>query len=84
MWSILACFGYEELPERLKGAGIHSIDNVMTLSFDAHDLFDALELWFEAIVSHFYYVIIETEVPYSIGREAQHLQGPRCQRFSSC
>ena len=51
MWTILRCFGYEDLPERLHGAGIHSLDNIMTLQHDIHSWFDQLELWFEAVVS---------------------------------
>ncbi len=36
---------------RLKGAGIHSIDNVITLNADLHGWSDSLEFWFEAVVS---------------------------------
>ncbi|KAH9059012.1 hypothetical protein EDB87DRAFT_1563702 [Lactarius vividus] len=45
MWAILSCFGYGDLPDRLKGSGIHSLDNVMTLDLFHHDWFDQLELW---------------------------------------
>lgn len=54
MWAILKCFGYEELPERLKGNVIRSLDNVMTLDLSVHNWFDRLELWFEAVVIFFY------------------------------
>jgi hypothetical protein len=53
LWAILKCFGYEGLPERLNGDGIHSLDNVMTLDPTIHDWFDRLEIWFEAVVSDF-------------------------------
>ena len=44
-------FGYEDLPEKLNGAGIHNLDNVMTLDPSIHAWFDKLEIWFEAVVS---------------------------------
>ena len=44
-------FGYEDLPEKLNGAGIHSLDNIMTLELNIHSWFDELRLWFEAVVS---------------------------------
>jgi hypothetical protein len=53
LWTILECFGYEDLPERLNGDGIHSLDNIMTLDPIIHDWFDRLEIWFEAVVSNF-------------------------------
>jgi hypothetical protein len=49
----MECFGYKDLPEKLHGAGIHSLDNVMTLDPIFRRLFDELKLWFEAIVSDF-------------------------------
>jgi len=49
----LKCFGYEDLPEKLNGAGIHGLDNVITLDPGIHDWFDRLEIWFEAVVSDF-------------------------------
>lgn len=51
MWTILKGFGYEDLPERLNGVGIHNLDNVMTLDPSIHAWFDKLEIWFEAVVS---------------------------------
>ncbi|KAH9167344.1 hypothetical protein EDB89DRAFT_1856482 [Lactarius sanguifluus] len=48
IWAILGCFGYEDLPKRLKGSGIHALDNVMTLDSACHHWFDKLLLWFEA------------------------------------
>ena len=51
MWTILTCFGYDDIPEKLKGAGIHSLDNIMTLEPNIHSWFDKLQLWFEAVVS---------------------------------
>ncbi|KAH9175894.1 hypothetical protein EDB89DRAFT_235099 [Lactarius sanguifluus] len=47
-WAILGCFGYEDLPYKLKGKGIHSLDNVMTLGTSVHHSFDQLKMWFEA------------------------------------
>ena len=44
-------FGYEDLPEKLNSAGIHSLDNIMTLETCIHGWFDGLKLWFEAVVS---------------------------------
>ena len=53
LWTILKCFGYEDLPKRLNGDGINCLDNVMTLDPVIHDWFDRLEIWFEAVVSDF-------------------------------
>jgi hypothetical protein len=44
-------FGYETLPEKLTGDGIHALDNVITLSRDMSIFFNMLIMWFEAIVS---------------------------------
>ena len=44
-------FGYKDLPDKLSGAGVHSLDNVMTLDPSIHSWFDELKLWFEAVVS---------------------------------
>lgn len=49
----MECFGFKDLPEQLDGAGIHSLDNVITLDLILRRLFDELKLWFEAIVSDF-------------------------------
>ncbi|KAH9175942.1 hypothetical protein EDB89DRAFT_1847074 [Lactarius sanguifluus] len=50
-WAILGCFGYEDLPDKLKGKGIHSLDNVMTLGMEIHHWFDQLKMWFEAVIT---------------------------------
>ena len=58
----MECFGYKDLPEKLNGAGIHSLDNIMTLDPFFRRLFDELKLWFEDIVSelwHFQYSYAE-------------------------
>jgi len=47
----MKCFGYGDLPGKLNGAGIHRLDNIMTLDPSIHVLFDELRLWFEAVVS---------------------------------
>ena len=55
MCAITKYFGYEDLPEELIVAGgttIHGLDNVMTLEPSIRAWFEALELWFEAIVSN--------------------------------
>ena len=52
----MRCFGYEDLPEKLKGAGVHSLDNIMTLQLDIHSWFDQLQVWFEAVVSGLQFV----------------------------
>ena len=44
-------FGFEDLPEKLVGNGIHALENVMTLDANFAYLFETLEVWFEAIVS---------------------------------
>jgi len=47
----MRCFGYEDLPEKLNSAGIHGLDNIMTLDYSIQGWFDGLQLWFEAVVS---------------------------------
>jgi len=49
VWTIMECFGYEDLPKKLNGTGIHSLDNIMTLEINIHSWFDELLLWFEAV-----------------------------------
>ena len=44
-------FGYEDIAETLSGAGIHAIDNVLTMDSAIHDIFDTLRLLLK--VSHF-------------------------------
>ncbi|KAH9175892.1 hypothetical protein EDB89DRAFT_1903406 [Lactarius sanguifluus] len=64
-WAILGCFGYEDLPDKLTGKKIHSLDNVMTLELNMHDSFDQLKMWFEAVARAFSLLttVIETEGP---------------------
>ncbi|KAH9024600.1 hypothetical protein EDB84DRAFT_1273838 [Lactarius hengduanensis] len=50
-WAILGCFGYKDLPDKLTGKKIHSLDNVMTLELNMHDSFDQLDMWFEAVIT---------------------------------
>ena len=50
VWTVMRNFGYKDLPAKLNGTGIHSLDNVMTLDYTVHTLFDNLQLWFEGIV----------------------------------
>ena len=42
-------FDYGHIKEEIKGSGTHSLSNVMTLRFDLHDMFDELDLCFEAV-----------------------------------
>jgi hypothetical protein len=44
-------FGFEDLPEKLAGNGIHTLENVPTLEASFRFFFETLEMWFEAIVS---------------------------------
>ncbi|TFK36250.1 hypothetical protein BDQ12DRAFT_610208 [Crucibulum laeve] len=46
VWTIMESFGYTELQQELNGVNIYRLENVMTLSADAHDRFDRLKLWF--------------------------------------
>ncbi len=65
MWAILKCFGYGDLPEKLKGSGIHGLYNVVTLDLSCYAWFHMLELWFEAVVGVFFFLdnVIQTEGP---------------------
>ena len=44
-------FGFEDLPDKLAGNGIHTLENVMTLDASYRIFFETLSMWFEAIVS---------------------------------
>jgi len=46
-WNIIECFGLT-LPEELNGVNVHRLENVMTMSYDMHQMFDRLYLWFKA------------------------------------
>jgi hypothetical protein len=46
---VLQRFGYDI--EKLNGAMVHSLPNIMTMEKDIHDRFDRLQVWFEATVS---------------------------------
>ncbi|KAI9437453.1 hypothetical protein H4582DRAFT_277290 [Lactarius indigo] len=71
MWAILSCFGYEDLPDRLKGSEIHGLDNVMTLDLFHHHWFDRLDLWFEAVEgSPNTYTIKATDTVYLVSCKA--------------
>ena len=62
VWTILSCFGYEDIPEKLIGAGIHRLDNIMTLDASIHSYFDKLQLWFEAVVSGLQFSVLALTV----------------------
>ncbi|KAF9014396.1 hypothetical protein BDZ89DRAFT_1142342 [Hymenopellis radicata] len=46
--AVLQTFGYDI--EKINGAKVHSLFNVMTLQADRRDWFDRLEMWFEKLV----------------------------------
>ncbi len=58
----MSCFGYEDLPRKLSGAGIHSLDNIKTLDVSIHSLFDKLQPWFEAVVSGLLFSVLTLNV----------------------
>jgi len=47
-WTIMEKFGYPEIRKELEGEKINSLTNILTLGLDAHHMFDAFGLWFEA------------------------------------
>ena len=47
----MSYLGFGDLSEKLVGNGIHTLENVLTLSADCRALFEDLDVWFEAIVS---------------------------------
>ena len=44
-------FGFGDLPGKLVGNGIHTLENVMTLCTSFRIFFETLEVWLEAVVS---------------------------------
>ncbi len=61
IWTVMAYLGFEDLPEKLVGNGIHTLENVMTLEASFRIFFETLEIWFEAIVSRLEIVAPRTE-----------------------
>ena len=49
MLTVLKFFGYNV--DDMNGENVHSLFNVMTMQYDAHNSFDRLEMWFEKTVS---------------------------------
>ncbi|KIO25599.1 hypothetical protein M407DRAFT_75508 [Tulasnella calospora MUT 4182] len=48
-WAVVERFGQVNMiTESLNGPNIHRVENVLTMVHSAHDLFDKLQLWFEA------------------------------------
>ncbi|KIO15597.1 hypothetical protein M407DRAFT_237050 [Tulasnella calospora MUT 4182] len=48
-WAVVQRFGkVSVITESLNGPDIHRVENVLTMCLSAHELFDKLELWFEA------------------------------------
>ncbi|KZV68376.1 hypothetical protein PENSPDRAFT_754125 [Peniophora sp. CONT] len=63
-WSIITRFGYKDIAQVLQGAGVHSLENVLTLKHDIHRKFDGLKLWFERTsASSNTYRVVTTSVP---------------------
>lgn len=50
-WAVLQCFGYDRIMDDLNGAGVHRLENILTLRADVCSYFDQLSLWFEPLVS---------------------------------
>ncbi|KAK0437794.1 hypothetical protein EV421DRAFT_995183 [Armillaria borealis] len=48
VWSAIGMFSIHM--KELNGAGIHRLENILTLSPSLHDFFDQLALWLEAVV----------------------------------
>ncbi|KAF8639378.1 hypothetical protein AX17_001534 [Amanita inopinata Kibby_2008] len=48
VWPVLEKFGYRNIFMELNGAGMHHLENVITLTLDLHGLWDSLFLCFEA------------------------------------
>ncbi|KAL0955112.1 hypothetical protein HGRIS_004028 [Hohenbuehelia grisea] len=65
--AVLQRFGYDV--SRLSGPKVHSLCNVMTLCKDPHDLFDRLQMWFEATETPHTYRIITSDPWYMLPRE---------------
>ena len=62
MWTIITGFGYEDLPKKMNGADVHTLDNIMTLHYGIHSWFDKLRLWLEAVVSDLHFSALTPNV----------------------
>jgi hypothetical protein len=67
VWAVLDRFGYKRLFNELNGNKIHRLENVFTLTYDVHILFDTLQLWLEPVeeaapVSNFYLRVCQFEL----------------------
>jgi hypothetical protein len=47
---ILCCLGDVDMVNKLNGAKVHQLENIMTMTLGAHQLIDALYIWFEPTV----------------------------------
>ena len=47
MWDILGRFGYGQIRDELKGANIHRLENILTLTPDVCAYFRRMDLWLE-------------------------------------
>ena len=45
--AVLSRFGRIDAVRELNGAGLHRLENVLTLASDLHQMFDKLQLWLE-------------------------------------
>lgn len=48
-WAVMMRMGNIMIDD-LNGTNIHRLENVMTMAFDVHNLFDSLALWLEPTV----------------------------------
>ncbi|KAH7910681.1 hypothetical protein BJ138DRAFT_1064691 [Hygrophoropsis aurantiaca] len=46
VWAVMKGFGGRTLPDDLNGHKIHRLENVMTMSYDVHQKFGKLNVWF--------------------------------------
>lgn len=56
MWAVMDRFGGVLGVDELNGADIHRLENVMTMSYTIHKLFDSLQIWFEATVRSYIFI----------------------------
>jgi hypothetical protein len=49
VWSIVGLFGGVDVLSELDGVNVHRLSNGLTLTPDAHTMFDMLSLWFEEV-----------------------------------
>jgi hypothetical protein len=57
LWAVLDRFGYKIAFEELNGAGIHRLENVITLDLSVHTFFDTSQLWLEPVETVGYFLL---------------------------